>query len=181
MISYCTVEDFETRMQTDPCCQVLDVREPGEFSSERIEGCRNIPLGGLKTRSWSDFDKTNPLLLVCHDAPPCARWLDCARAIEIAIVQSDSSLQVYRGKAGVSTERARLPMGPGAAGRRGRAISRTHVATWAPEGTSAKLGARGRRPSCVRWASDAPCLEPSRLRHTLLRRCSVVERVKEVV
>lgn len=43
---------------------VLDVRNPGEFASGRIEGSINIPLGQLSEKIES-LDKSKPIIACC--------------------------------------------------------------------------------------------------------------------
>lgn len=45
--------------------QYVDVREPGEFRQEHIDGFRNIPLGQLKSR-LGELDKAKPVVVMCH-------------------------------------------------------------------------------------------------------------------
>lgn len=46
----CGVKDLQDALSKGADCQVIDVREPGEFASEHIEGSINLPLSQLKTK-----------------------------------------------------------------------------------------------------------------------------------
>ncbi len=46
-------------------CQFIDVREPAEFSSEKIEGSKLLPLSQLPQMADS-LDKNEPLVIVCQ-------------------------------------------------------------------------------------------------------------------
>lgn len=45
--------------------QLIDVREPYEFQSDKIEGAKLIPLGQIQER-FSEIDKLKPTVFVCR-------------------------------------------------------------------------------------------------------------------
>jgi rhodanese-related sulfurtransferase len=47
--------------------RIIDVRQPEEFARDigRIAGSENVPLGGVAAAA-ADWDRTEPLLLVCR-------------------------------------------------------------------------------------------------------------------
>jgi rhodanese-related sulfurtransferase len=45
---------------------LLDVREPWEFETARIEGARNIPMGDIPTRANQELDPDAHIVVVCH-------------------------------------------------------------------------------------------------------------------
>jgi len=46
--------------------QIVDVREPVEWESGRIEGAVHIPLNELMAGAGSDLDPEKPVVLVCR-------------------------------------------------------------------------------------------------------------------
>jgi rhodanese-related sulfurtransferase len=61
-----TVQDFvELRAQEPRRLAVLDVREPGEVSSGRIDGSGHIPLGQLRSRA-GELDRDKLLVVYCR-------------------------------------------------------------------------------------------------------------------
>lgn len=45
---------------------LLDVREPWEFETARIEGAKNIPMGDVPARAHQELDPENHIVVVCH-------------------------------------------------------------------------------------------------------------------
>jgi rhodanese-related sulfurtransferase len=44
----------------------VDVREPWEFATTRIEGCLHLPMGEVPTRAHKELDINERLVIVCH-------------------------------------------------------------------------------------------------------------------
>jgi rhodanese-related sulfurtransferase len=59
-----TVNELLQVMAGDPCAQVVDVREPKEYSIQYVPGSTNVPLSTLKGRKLS-LDKKKPIYLLC--------------------------------------------------------------------------------------------------------------------
>ncbi|MGA7683931.1 MAG: rhodanese-like domain-containing protein [Terriglobales bacterium] len=45
---------------------LLDVREPWEFDTAKIEGAKNIPMGDIPTRANQELDPDSHIVVVCH-------------------------------------------------------------------------------------------------------------------
>ena len=45
---------------------LLDVREPWEFETARIEGAKNIPMGDVPARAHQELDPEAHIVVVCH-------------------------------------------------------------------------------------------------------------------
>jgi rhodanese-related sulfurtransferase len=46
--------------------RLVDVREPWEFATARIDGSQLIPLGEVPTRAQKELDIDERLIVVCH-------------------------------------------------------------------------------------------------------------------
>ncbi len=60
----CSVDDLEKALAGSGA-QVLDVREPSEFESERLEGVKHYPLSAWKSSAAAGVVKDKPLYLLC--------------------------------------------------------------------------------------------------------------------
>jgi rhodanese-related sulfurtransferase len=45
---------------------LLDVREPWELETARIEGAKNIPMGDVPARAHAELDPEAHIVVVCH-------------------------------------------------------------------------------------------------------------------
>jgi len=45
---------------------LLDVREPWEFETARMEGSKNIPMGDIPARAHQELDPDAHIVVVCH-------------------------------------------------------------------------------------------------------------------
>jgi rhodanese-related sulfurtransferase len=45
---------------------LLDVREPWEFETARMEGAKLIPLGDVPSRAHQELDPEDHIVVVCH-------------------------------------------------------------------------------------------------------------------
>ena len=45
---------------------LLDVREPWEFETARMEGSKNIPMGDIPARAHQELDPEAHIVVVCH-------------------------------------------------------------------------------------------------------------------
>jgi rhodanese-related sulfurtransferase len=45
---------------------LLDVREPWEFETARIEGAKLMPMGDVPTRAHQELDADDSVVVVCH-------------------------------------------------------------------------------------------------------------------
>lgn len=46
--------------------RLIDVREPWEFATARIEGSMEMPMGDVPSRAHQELDSDERLLVVCH-------------------------------------------------------------------------------------------------------------------
>jgi rhodanese-related sulfurtransferase len=67
--------EFRPRQETGQRLQLIDVREPAEFSAGRVAGARLIPLGDLERRA-QELDRGQRVVLICRSG----RRSDQARA-----------------------------------------------------------------------------------------------------
>jgi rhodanese-related sulfurtransferase len=45
---------------------LLDVREPWEYETARLEGAKLIPMGDLPTRAHQELDPEKHIVVICH-------------------------------------------------------------------------------------------------------------------
>ena len=57
-----SAEDFAEKFKNNPI--VIDVRKPGEFASEHIDGAKNIPLDFIN-EDMAEFPKNEPFIIHC--------------------------------------------------------------------------------------------------------------------
>ncbi len=50
----------------DKQARLIDVREPWEFATARIEGSFEMPMGDVPSRAHQELDPAERLLVVCH-------------------------------------------------------------------------------------------------------------------
>jgi len=60
-----TVQDFAEHLESDSLPFILDVRAPGEYEENHIQGAANIPLSDLKNRLDEIPPKDKPVLVHC--------------------------------------------------------------------------------------------------------------------
>jgi rhodanese-related sulfurtransferase len=46
--------------------RLIDVREPWELATARIEGCLEMPMGEVPARAHQELDPEDRLVVVCH-------------------------------------------------------------------------------------------------------------------
>ncbi len=64
-IKRATTEDLARALASEGDCQLIDVREPAEFESERIEGARLAPLSEFD-RLQHELDGERPVHVLCR-------------------------------------------------------------------------------------------------------------------
>jgi len=50
----------------DKAAKIIDVREPWEFATARIEGSVLIPMNEIPSRAGQELDPAERLIIVCH-------------------------------------------------------------------------------------------------------------------
>jgi rhodanese-related sulfurtransferase len=59
-------EDVKAKMDHAEPFTVLDVREPWEFETARIQGAKLMPMGDVPTRANQELDPDDHIIVVCH-------------------------------------------------------------------------------------------------------------------
>jgi rhodanese-related sulfurtransferase len=54
------------RLRRDKSAKIIDVREPWEFATARIEGSLPIPMSEIPARAAQELDSQDRLIIVCH-------------------------------------------------------------------------------------------------------------------
>jgi len=54
------------RLLRDKAAKIIDVREPWEFATARIEGSVLIPMNEIPSRAGQELDPAERLIIVCH-------------------------------------------------------------------------------------------------------------------
>jgi rhodanese-related sulfurtransferase len=67
MVDYeITPEEVKKRRDGEGEFTLLDVREPWEFETARIEGAKLIPMGDVPSRAHQELDPEGSMVVVCH-------------------------------------------------------------------------------------------------------------------
>ena len=66
MPSYEISPDEAAEILREKSARFVDVREPWEFATTRIEGCMHLPMGEVPTRAHKELDINERLVIVCH-------------------------------------------------------------------------------------------------------------------
>jgi rhodanese-related sulfurtransferase len=61
-----TPDEVKGKLDAGEKFLLLDVREPWEFESARIEGAKLIPMGDVPSRAHQELDPDEPIVVVCH-------------------------------------------------------------------------------------------------------------------
>ncbi len=61
-----TPEEFAARRRQGDAPRLLDVREPWEYETARIEGATLIPMGEIPSRAYNELDPDEPVVVLCH-------------------------------------------------------------------------------------------------------------------
>jgi rhodanese-related sulfurtransferase len=63
-----TAHDLAAKMKdpSGPGLKIVDVREPWEFATARIEGSIPMPMGEVPSRANIELDPEEPLVVLCH-------------------------------------------------------------------------------------------------------------------
>jgi rhodanese-related sulfurtransferase len=66
MLSYEISPAEAAQILREKDARLVDVREPWEFATTRIEGSLPIPMGEVPTRAHKELDVDERLVVVCH-------------------------------------------------------------------------------------------------------------------
>jgi len=61
-----TPEEVKAKLEAQEPFTLLDVREPWEFETARIEGAKLMPMGDVPSRAHHELDPDEPIVVVCH-------------------------------------------------------------------------------------------------------------------
>lgn len=77
-----TPRQLKEKLEAGEHPELLDVREPWEFATTRIEGSRLIPLGEMPARV-SELDPRRETVVICHHGTRSA-YVTLSRAVGIS-------------------------------------------------------------------------------------------------
>jgi rhodanese-related sulfurtransferase len=66
MLDYEISPSEAARLLREKTVRLIDVREPWEFATSRIEGSVLIPMSELPSRAQGELDAVERLIIVCH-------------------------------------------------------------------------------------------------------------------
>jgi rhodanese-related sulfurtransferase len=61
-----SVEAVKQKLDQGESFLLLDVREPWEFETARIEGAKLMPMGDVPSRAHQELDPDDAIVVVCH-------------------------------------------------------------------------------------------------------------------
>jgi rhodanese-related sulfurtransferase len=61
-----TPEEVKSKLEAGEEFVLLDVREPWEFETARIDGAKLIPMGDVPSRAHQELDPEGPIVVLCH-------------------------------------------------------------------------------------------------------------------
>jgi rhodanese-related sulfurtransferase len=61
-----TPEEVKSKLDAGEPFTLLDVREPWEFETARIDGAKLIPMGDVPSRAHQELDPEEPVVVLCH-------------------------------------------------------------------------------------------------------------------
>lgn len=79
MIEEISATELKTLLNNGDDIQLIDVRQPDEYSFARIAGAKLIPLGEL-LRRMDELDQTRPAIIQCKMGGRSARAIEALRA-----------------------------------------------------------------------------------------------------
>ncbi len=59
-------EEVKAKLDQREEFMLLDVREPWEFETARMEGAKLIPMGDIPSRAHQELDPEDHIVVVCH-------------------------------------------------------------------------------------------------------------------
>ncbi len=61
-----TAEEVKAKLDGGDAFLLLDVREPWEFETARIEGAKLMPMGDVPSRAHQELDPEDSIVVICH-------------------------------------------------------------------------------------------------------------------
>ena len=61
-----TAEQVKAKLDSGNTFLLLDVREPWEFETARIEGAKLMPMGDVPSRAHQELDPEEHIVVLCH-------------------------------------------------------------------------------------------------------------------
>jgi rhodanese-related sulfurtransferase len=61
-----TPEEVKTKLEAAEEFTLLDVREPWEFDTARIDGAKLMPMGDVPSRAHQELDPEDSIVVICH-------------------------------------------------------------------------------------------------------------------
>jgi rhodanese-related sulfurtransferase len=61
-----TPEEVRVKLDAAESFTLLDVREPWEFETARIDGARLMPMGDVPSRAHQELDPEEHVVVLCH-------------------------------------------------------------------------------------------------------------------
>ena len=61
-----SAEQVKAKLDSRDDFLLLDVREPWEFETARIEGAKLIPMGDIPSRAHQELDPEESIVVICH-------------------------------------------------------------------------------------------------------------------
>ncbi len=83
-----SVNEFKTKLDAKEPLTMLDVREPWEYATARIEGSKHIPMGEVPARANQDLDPEQHIVVICHHGVRSLRVTNWLRQQGFEKVQS---------------------------------------------------------------------------------------------
>ncbi len=59
-------EEVKTKIDQQASFMLLDVREPWEFETARIDGAKLMPMGEVPSRAHQELDPEEHVVVLCH-------------------------------------------------------------------------------------------------------------------
>jgi rhodanese-related sulfurtransferase len=85
-----TTQELESKLSQNP--QILDVREPYEFSAGHIRGAKNVPLGRIK-----DYKPNGTVYVICASGMRSMRGTKQLRAKGFDAINVKGGMMSWRG------------------------------------------------------------------------------------
>ena len=61
-----SAEEVRAKLDRGDDFLLLDVREPWEFQTARIEGAKLMPMGDVPSRAHQELDPEGSIIVICH-------------------------------------------------------------------------------------------------------------------